>query len=57
MVMKAHRTLMRHASRKHRGRSNMCLSDFAFLEALLLHKGPQPESANWPGESILTAGR
>ena len=38
--MKAHRTLTRHATRSIEA-LDMCLSDFAILEALL-HKGPQP---------------
>ena len=38
--MKVHRTLMRHATRSIEA-LDMCLSDFAILEALL-HKGPQP---------------
>src|SRR5947199_6392188 len=37
--MKAHRTLTRHATRSIEA-LDMCLSDFAILEALL-HKGPQ----------------
>ena len=37
--MKAHRTLRRHAERSIQA-LDMCLSDFAILEALL-HKGPQ----------------
>src|SRR5947208_5657829 len=40
VLMKAHRTLMRHANRSIEA-LDMCLSDFAILEALL-HKGPQP---------------
>ena len=39
VLMKAHRTLMRHATRSIEA-LEMCLSDFAILEALL-HKGPQ----------------
>src|SRR3954466_4609141 len=39
VLMKAHRTLMRHAERSIQA-LDMCLSDFAILEALL-HKGPQ----------------
>ena len=39
VLMKAHRTLTRHAQRSIEA-LNMCLSDFAILEALL-HKGPQ----------------
>src|SRR6266481_7319478 len=39
VLMKAHRTLSRHATRSIEA-LNMCLSDFAILEALL-HKGPQ----------------
>jgi len=42
VVMKAHRTLMRHAKRSIEA-VEMCLSDFSILEALL-HKGPQPVS-------------
>ena len=38
-MMKAHKTLERHAERSIRS-IDMCLSDFAILE-LLLHKGPQ----------------
>ena len=37
--MKAHRSLKRHAERSIQA-AEMCLSDFAILEALL-HKGPQ----------------
>src|SRR5207253_5408153 len=40
VLMKAHRTLSRHATRSIEA-ADMCLSDFAILEALL-HKGPQP---------------
>ena len=40
--MKAHRTLRRHAERSIEA-VDMCLSDFAILEALL-HKGPQSVS-------------
>ena len=40
--MKAHRTLTRHATRSIEA-LDMCLSDFAILEALL-HKGPQAVS-------------
>src|SRR3989442_8077331 len=40
VLMKAHRTLSRHATRSIEA-LDMCLSDFAILEALL-HKGPQP---------------
>ena len=40
VLMKAHRTLTRHATRSIEA-LDMCLSDFAILEALL-HKGPQP---------------
>ena len=40
VLMKAHRTLARHARRSIEA-LDMCLSDFAILEALL-HKGPQP---------------
>jgi MarR family transcriptional regulator, 2-MHQ and catechol-resistance regulon repressor len=39
IMMKAHKTLERHAERSIRA-IDMCLSDFAVLE-LLLHKGPQ----------------
>jgi MarR family 2-MHQ and catechol resistance regulon transcriptional repressor len=39
VLMKAHRTLTRHAQRSIAA-VEMCLSDFAILEALL-HKGPQ----------------
>jgi MarR family 2-MHQ and catechol resistance regulon transcriptional repressor len=39
VLMKAHRTLRRHAERSIEV-LEMCLSDFAILEALL-HKGPQ----------------
>src|SRR5262249_8719369 len=39
VFMKAHRTLKRHAERSIEA-LDMCLSDFAILEALL-HKGPQ----------------
>ena len=42
VFMKAHRALVRHATRSIEG-LDMCLSDFAILEALL-HKGPQPVS-------------
>src|SRR5256885_15442404 len=40
VLMKAHRTLTRHATRSIEA-LDMCLSDFAILEALL-HKGSQP---------------
>ena len=40
VLMKAYRTLMRHATRSIET-LDMCLSDFGILEALL-HKGPQP---------------
>ena len=40
--MKAHGTLKRHATQSIQA-LDMCLSDFAILEALL-HKGPQPVS-------------
>lgn len=40
VLMKAHRALTRHAERSIEA-LDMCLSDFAILEALL-HKGPQP---------------
>jgi MarR family transcriptional regulator, 2-MHQ and catechol-resistance regulon repressor len=39
VLMKAHRSLKRHAERSIEA-LDMCLSDFAILEALL-HKGPQ----------------
>ena len=39
VFMKAHRTLTKHATRSIEA-AQMCLSDFAILEALL-HKGPQ----------------
>ena len=39
VLMKAYRTLMRHATRSIEA-LEMCMSDFAILEALL-HKGPQ----------------
>jgi MarR family 2-MHQ and catechol resistance regulon transcriptional repressor len=39
VLMKAHHTLKRHAERSIEA-LDMCLSDFAILEALL-HKGPQ----------------
>ena len=39
VLMKAHRTLVRHAERSI-VELDMCLSDFAILE-LLLHKGPE----------------
>src|SRR5215472_14809128 len=39
VLMKAHRALTRHATRSIEA-LDMCLSDFAILEALL-HKGPQ----------------
>lgn len=42
VLMKAHRTLMRHATRSIEA-ADMCMSDFAILEALL-HKGPQAVS-------------
>ena len=42
VLMKAHRTLTRHAQRSIEA-LNMCLTDFGILEALL-HKGPQPVS-------------
>jgi MarR family transcriptional regulator, 2-MHQ and catechol-resistance regulon repressor len=51
--MKAHRALRRHAERSIQA-LEMCLSDFAILEALL-HKGPQ--SVRELGERIeLTSG-
>ena len=42
VLMKAHRTLARHATRSIEA-ADMCFSDFAILEALL-HKGPQAVS-------------
>ena len=42
VLMKAHRTLRRHAERSIEA-VDMCLSDFAILEAIL-HKGPQSVS-------------
>ena len=53
VLMKAHRSLKRHAERSIQA-LDMCLSDFAILEALL-HKGPQ--SLNELGRRIeLTSG-
>lgn len=53
VIMKAHRTLARHAVRSIEA-FDMCLSDFAILEALL-HKGPQ--SVGELGQRIdLTSG-
>jgi MarR family 2-MHQ and catechol resistance regulon transcriptional repressor len=53
VLMKAHRTLTRHAQRSIQA-LDMCLSDFAILEALL-HKGPQ--TVNELGRRIdLTSG-
>jgi MarR family 2-MHQ and catechol resistance regulon transcriptional repressor len=53
VMMKAHKTLERHAERSIRA-IDMCLSDFAILE-LLLHKGPQ--KVNEIGRRIeLTSG-
>jgi MarR family transcriptional regulator, 2-MHQ and catechol-resistance regulon repressor len=53
VMMKAHRTLQRHAVRSIEA-LDMCLSDFAILE-LLLHKGPQ--KVNEIGRRIdLTSG-
>src|SRR5205814_7378030 len=53
VLMKAHRTLTRHAQRSIEA-ADMCLSDFAILEALL-HKGPQ--TVNELGRRIeLTSG-
>jgi len=49
VLMKAHRTLTRHASRSIEA-LDMCLSDFAILEALL-HKGPLP--VNEIGKKVL----
>jgi MarR family 2-MHQ and catechol resistance regulon transcriptional repressor len=43
VLMKAHRTLARHAARSIQ-ELQMCFSDFAILE-LLLHRGPQPVNA------------
>lgn len=43
ILMKAHRTLARHA-RQSIEALNMCFSDFAIME-LLLHRGEQPVSA------------
>jgi MarR family 2-MHQ and catechol resistance regulon transcriptional repressor len=40
MLMKAHRSMVRHAERSIVS-LDMCISDFGVLE-LLLHKGPQP---------------
>src|SRR5882724_5782011 len=58
VLMKAHRTLERHARRSIEA-LEMCLSDFAILEALL-HKGPQPVNelgrrANLTSGSMTTA--
>ena len=39
VLMKAHRTLTKHATRSIEA-AEVCLSDFAILEALM-HKGPQ----------------
>ena len=39
VLMKAHRSLMRHAERGHHA-DDLGLSDFVVLE-MLLHKGPQ----------------
>lgn len=53
VLMKAHRTLARHASRSIEG-LEMCFSDFVILE-LLLHHGAQP--VNTIGKRIeLTSG-
>ncbi len=53
VLMKAHRTLKRHAERSIAA-LDMCLSDFAILEAVL-HKGPQ--SVRELGQRIdLTSG-
>ena len=49
----AYRTLMHHATRNIEA-LDMCLSDFAILEALL-HKGPQTVRSWLPG-SISTSG-
>jgi MarR family 2-MHQ and catechol resistance regulon transcriptional repressor len=43
VLMKAHRSLARHASRSIEG-LDLCFSDFVILE-LLLHRGPQPVNA------------
>lgn len=43
VMLKAHRTLARHAARSIEG-LDMCFSDFAILE-LLLHRGAQPVNA------------
>jgi MarR family 2-MHQ and catechol resistance regulon transcriptional repressor len=40
VLMKAHRTLTRHATRSIEA-LDMCLSDFAAILEALLHKGPQ----------------
>ena len=53
VLMKAHRTLTRHAERSIAA-LNMCLSDFAILEALL-HKGPQSVT-ELSGRTTLTSG-
>ena len=53
LLMKAHRSLQRHAFRSIEA-LDMCFSDFAVLE-LLLHKGPQP--VNTIGKRVdLTSG-
>ena len=43
VLMKAHRSLMRHAERSHKA-DDIGLSDFVVLE-MLLHKGPQKVNA------------
>src|ERR1044072_3363463 len=58
VLMKAHRTLTRHATRSIEA-LDMCLSDFAILEALL-HKGPQSvrelgRRIDLPSESMTVA--
>src|SRR5712675_378995 len=53
VIMKAHRTLTRHAQRSIEA-LDMCLSDFAILEALL-HKGPQSVK-ELGGRTALTSG-
>jgi MarR family transcriptional regulator, 2-MHQ and catechol-resistance regulon repressor len=58
VLMKAHRSLVRHAERSIES-LDMCISDFGVLE-VLLHKGPQPVSeigrrVNLTSGSITTA--
>ena len=58
VLMKAHRSLVRHAERSIVS-LDMCISDFGVLE-VLLHKGPQPVSeigrrVNLTSGSITTA--